>query len=181
MNYFNFLKNRKLPLGFTYILLGASVLLFCVDIYFSIIDASTTHKLTTTLTAPDLLTLAALTITFYSLLYRFLEKNMSESNHLLIGSVHGMITTNILAASISIVLSLISTMGIPNKFIQISFSLLLISWFYNILIIIIVFFARIMELVNRNYLAKNIVDIIITVIFIFISLRIFFGQHFYYC
>lgn len=132
----------------------------------------TSHPKQTSLTASDLLILAGLTITFYSLLYKTLENMLTpQKNYMdLTAMFNGLINTNIILVSVSILLILISTIGYPFAKL-IGFYSLILSWIYNLTIILTALSATIIKSLFIRDLYKNIFDIIFIGIIILLILN----------
>lgn len=169
MKYLNYFSEHKLPLGYTHFLIAGSMFLFFYIFLTSAAALSPSHNFKTSLNASDLLILAGLTITFYSLLLQVLEKVLIPfSDYVeLSGALHGLIISNIMFVSLAIILILISTIGFTGL-IKLGFIMLIYSWVYNFIIISEAFSAFPIKQISKNIIHKNLVDLVLTLIFIFL-------------
>jgi|GEM_PF-5320243 len=124
-----------------------------------------TFQVDTTLEARDLLVLAGLTITFYTLLDKTIEKLLGRfiDNEMTKAGLDGVIFSNIIMATLSILLILGSTMGIPYLKKE-GFILLIISWMYNLVILCFVILYMTREVMAPRKIRRYIINLILLII-----------------
>lgn len=143
----------------------SSLMVLCV-LYGYVSQISSNYPNGTTLNASDLLVLAGLTITFYTLLEQVVDRLLGkkEKYYHLKEYLSAVILVNIIVVAVSIFLILISTLG-KNGLKNVGFGLLASSWAYNIIILFISFFANYIENILEKKKFRIAINIVLVIVF----------------
>ncbi|MBZ2165215.1 hypothetical protein [Methanobacterium spitsbergense] len=137
------------------------------------------HKLpnviSTTLTSAELLVVAGLTITFYTLLLQVIDRTLGkDKKYEIIESISTtLILLNIFLVSITIILILISSLGADSLRLT-GFYYLINSWVYNVIIMFFVIVSPFMERLLVKKTDRIIINLSLIILLVYSVVKFLF-------
>lgn len=168
--YLVFINKKSLTPGLIFINIILILIVLALNLIVSFKPVSTLY-----IPKPaDLLIIAGLTLTFYTLLDKiaFRDKKVLDDVTIAKDNLKLHIHFNIVLVSFAVVILLLSMVTHDNKQILVGFLILLISWFYNIGLLLHNYIIMLIDLINSNVNIKLLILAIFLCIFIFVVFNI---------